>query len=81
MGWFSREFVPDVVFESVIADGVIRPAYTDYDGVLWIEDEDRCRSRRPRARARLRGAANGRRFGRSRLLPITGGVVRSWAHV
>ncbi|MFI1386678.1 hypothetical protein [Embleya sp. NPDC020886] len=40
MGWFSREFVPDVVFEAVIADGVIRPAYTDDDGVLWIEDDD-----------------------------------------
>ncbi|GCE02606.1 hypothetical protein [Embleya hyalina] len=41
MGWSSRQaFEPDVIFEAVIADGVIRPAYTDDDGVLWIEDED-----------------------------------------
>ena len=29
-----------VDFESVIADGVIYPAFTDDDGVLWIDDED-----------------------------------------
>ncbi|UDM05568.1 hypothetical protein [Streptomyces longhuiensis] len=28
-----------VEFESVIADGVIYPAVTDDDGVLWIDDE------------------------------------------
>ncbi|MCZ0983770.1 hypothetical protein O1L60_44195 [Streptomyces diastatochromogenes] len=29
-----------VEFDSVIADGVIYPAFTDDDGVLWIDDED-----------------------------------------
>ncbi|MEV7683226.1 hypothetical protein AB0O64_32495 [Streptomyces sp. NPDC088341] len=29
-----------VEFESVIADGVIYPAFTDDDGVLWIDDEE-----------------------------------------
>ncbi|MYS79587.1 hypothetical protein [Embleya scabrispora] len=38
MGWFSRGLEPDVIFDSVIADGVIRPAFTDDDGVLWIDD-------------------------------------------
>ncbi|MFI8966965.1 hypothetical protein ACIGO8_33195 [Streptomyces sp. NPDC053493] len=29
-----------VEFDSVIAGGVIYPAFTDDDGVLWIDDED-----------------------------------------
>jgi hypothetical protein len=29
-----------VEFESVIADGVIYPAFTDDNGVLWIDDEE-----------------------------------------
>jgi hypothetical protein len=28
-----------VEFDSVIADGVIYPAFTDDAGVLWIDDE------------------------------------------
>ena len=29
-----------VEFDSVIADGVIYPAFTDDDGVLWIDDDE-----------------------------------------
>ncbi|KFG06958.1 hypothetical protein [Streptomyces scabiei] len=29
-----------VEFDSVIADGVLYPAFTDDDGVLWIDDEE-----------------------------------------
>ena len=36
----SRGGAVAVEFESVIADGVIYPAFTDDDGVLWIDDEE-----------------------------------------
>lgn len=40
MGWFTRDEPEGVVFDEVIADGVIWPAYTDDDGVLFIDVEE-----------------------------------------
>jgi hypothetical protein len=38
MGWFTRDEVPVYEFESVISDdGTIWPAFTDDNGVLWID--------------------------------------------
>ena len=38
MGWFTRDEPEEVVFDEVIdTDGTIWPAYTDDDGVLWID--------------------------------------------
>ena len=36
MGWFSND-EPDVVFDAVLSRGVVWPAYTDEDGVLFID--------------------------------------------
>ncbi|MBT2396451.1 hypothetical protein [Streptomyces sp. ISL-100] len=40
MGWFTRHEPKGVMFDSVIADGVIGPTYTDDDGVLCIDADD-----------------------------------------
>lgn len=38
MGWFTRDEPEEIVFEQVIdTDGTIWPAFTDDDGVLWID--------------------------------------------
>ncbi len=38
MGWFTRDEPEEVVFEEVVdTDGQIWPAFTDDDGVLWID--------------------------------------------
>ncbi|MFF9607617.1 hypothetical protein ACF1GY_36045 [Streptomyces sp. NPDC014684] len=38
MGWFTRDEPEEVVFEEVVdTDGMIWPAFTDDDGVLWID--------------------------------------------
>ncbi|MFJ8546314.1 hypothetical protein ACIRFH_30810 [Streptomyces sp. NPDC093586] len=38
MGWFTRDEPEEVVFEEVVdTDGTIWPAFTDDDGVLWID--------------------------------------------
>ncbi|MFI6986698.1 hypothetical protein ACIBSV_50320 [Embleya sp. NPDC050154] len=40
MGWFGR-FKGDFCFEEVVGEGVIWPAYTDDDGVVFLDvDED-----------------------------------------
>lgn len=44
MGWFGR-FKGDFYFEEVVGEGVIWPAYTDDDGVVFLDvDEDTSRS-------------------------------------
>ncbi|MFJ1561577.1 hypothetical protein [Streptomyces mirabilis] len=38
MGWFTRDEPEEIVFDEVIdTDDTIWPAYTDDDGVLWID--------------------------------------------
>ncbi|MFJ8745781.1 hypothetical protein ACIRL2_41290 [Embleya sp. NPDC127516] len=40
MGWFGR-YRGDFYFEEVVGEGVIWPAYTDDDGVVFLDvDED-----------------------------------------
>jgi hypothetical protein len=41
MGWFTRDEPEEIVFEEVVdTDGQIWPAFTDHDGVLWIDVDD-----------------------------------------
>lgn len=39
VGWFTRD-EPEYVWDAVVAGNVIYPAYTDDDGVAWLDTED-----------------------------------------